>query len=71
MNYVIVKGVRVNREMIMLGLNFINPLIRILGLGLRIPIINRYYHVSPDNIICVQMKLWLQLYRLIVDVSNY
>ena len=48
---------RVNMEMIMLGLNFINPLIRILGLGLRIPIINRYYHVSPDNIICVQMKL--------------
>ena len=48
---------RLNREMIMLGLNFINPLIRILKLGLRIPIINRYYHVSLDNIIRVQMKL--------------
>jgi len=56
-NYEIVKGMRVNREMIMLGLNFINPLIRILGLGLRIPIINQYYHVSLDNIIRVQMKL--------------
>jgi len=56
-NYEIVKGMRVNREMIMLGLNFINPLMRILELGLWIPLINRYYHVSLDNIIRVQMKL--------------
>jgi len=56
-SYEIVKGMRVNREMIMLGLNFINPLIRIIGLRLRIPIINRYYHVSLDNIIRVQTIL--------------
>jgi len=62
---------RVNREMIMLGLNFINLLIRILGLGLRIPIINRYYHISLDNIIRVQIRLWFLLYRLIVDFPNY
>ena len=48
---------RVNMEMIMLGLNFINPLIRILGLGLRIPIINRYFHVTLDAIIRVQTIL--------------
>ena len=55
MNYEMVKGMRVNREMIVLGLNFINLLVRILEFGLRILIINRYYHVLLNNIIRVQM----------------
>jgi len=49
---------RVNREMIMLGLNFINPLIRILELGLRIPIyqsilsrIPRQHHSCPNEVV--------------------
>ena len=33
-NYEFVKCMRVNMEVIMLGLKLINPLIRILGLGL-------------------------------------
>ena len=56
-NYEFVKCMRVNMEVIMLGLKLINPLIRILGLGLCNPIINRYYHVSLDNIIRVQTIL--------------
>jgi len=55
LNYEIVKGLRVNREISMLGLNFINLLVRILGFGLWILIINRYYHVLLNNIIRVQM----------------
>jgi len=39
-NYEIVNNTRVNREMIMLRLNFINLLIRILILVLQILIIN-------------------------------
>jgi len=39
----------------MLGLNFINLHVRILEFGLRILIINRYYHVLLNNIIRVQM----------------
>jgi len=39
----------------MLGLNFINLLINILGLVLRILIINWYYHILFSNIIRVQM----------------
>jgi len=39
----------------MLGLNFINLLIRIFELVLRILIISRYYHILLDNIIRVQM----------------
>jgi len=62
---------RVNMEMIMLGLNFINLLVRILGFGLRILTINRYYHVLLNNIIRVQMISWFLLNRLIVDVSHY
>ena len=50
LNYEIVKGMRVNREKIMLGLNFINPLIRILRVGLRIPIINRQHHSCPNEV---------------------
>jgi len=46
---------RVNREMIMLGLNFINLLVRILEFGLLILTINRYYHIFLNNIIHVQM----------------
>ena len=55
MNYEMVKGMRVNRKMIVLGLNFTNLLVRILGFGLRILIINRYYHVLLNNIIRVQI----------------
>ena len=55
----------------MLGLNFINLLVRILGFGLQILIITRYYHILLNNIIRVQMILWFLLARLIVDVSHY
>jgi len=54
----------------MLGLNFINLLVRILGFGLRILIITRYYHILLNNIIRVQMISWFLLGRLIVDVSH-
>jgi len=58
-------------EMIMLGLNFINLLIRILGLVLRILIINWYYRILLGNIIRVQMMWWLLLGRSIIDFPNY
>jgi len=57
--------------MIMLGLNFINLLICILGLVLWILIINRYYHISLNHTIRVQMMSWFLLGRLIVDFPNY
>jgi len=55
----------------MLELNFINLLVRILGFGLRILIINWYYHILLNNIIRVQMISWFLLDRLIADVSHY
>jgi len=70
-NYEIVNNMRVNRKMIMLGLNFINLLIHILGLVLRILIINWYYHILLGNIIRVQMMSWFLLGRSIVDFPNY
>jgi len=57
--------------MIMLGLNFINLLIRILILVLRILIINRCYHILLSNIIRIQMMSWFLLGRSIIDFSNY
>jgi len=54
----------------MMGLNFINLLVRILEFGLQILIISRYYHILLNNIIRVQMILWFLLGRLIVDVSH-
>jgi len=62
---------RVNSEMIMLGLNFINLLIRILGLVLQILIINWYYYILFSNIIRVQMMSSFLLGRSIVNFSNY
>jgi len=62
---------RVNREITMLGLNFINLLIRFLGLVLRILIINWYYHILLGNIIRVQMMSWVLLSRSVVDFPNY
>jgi len=62
---------RVNREITMLGLNFINLLIHILGLVLLILIINRYYHILLNNIIRVQIMSWFLLICLIVDFPNY
>jgi len=62
---------RVNRKMIMLGLNFINLLVRILIFGLLILTINRYYHILLNNIIRVQMISWFLLDHLTVDISHY